>query len=158
MMRNHQSLGSSVANSVRQGSIAGPEPTADFQILQVINNSLTIDGSEVTRVVVFHANSPTDEPSPSCKGGVPSSTPGEECNVYDAQNFDDNIAEFGCKYPSNLDSFWCPTDREDRGSNMMTDTDLIGVYIEVEHSFATGFFGQTLTLSRTSILPLERGK
>ena len=157
MMRNYQSLGSSVAESVRQGSISGPEPLADFHVLTALEDNLVISRSELTRVVVFHASSPTDVPTTACRSGIPSSVPGSECNVYSVNDLDRTEAEFGCKFPNYLDSYWCPTTRRDSGLNM-AETDLLGIYVEVEHGFVTGFFGQTLTLSRTTILPLERGK
>lgn len=157
MMRNYQSLGSSVAEAVRQGSISGPEPLADYHILSVLEDNLVVSRSELTRVVVFHASSPTDEPPTGCRNGIPSTALGHECNVYTVNDLDRPKENFGCKAPGTLDSFWCPTARHDGGINF-SETDLVGIYVEVEHSFATGFFGQTLTLSRTSILPLERGK
>jgi hypothetical protein len=156
MMRNYASLGATVQESVRVGSISGPELNADYRILTAVEDNLVVSRSELKRVVVFHADSPNDEPTLACKQGIASSVVGQECNVYTVDDLALPETAFGCKVPGALDSFWCPTVREDGGISF-ADTDLIGVYLEVDHEFVTGFFGQKLDLSRMSILPLERG-
>jgi hypothetical protein len=149
LMRTHLSVGSATENGVREASVAGKSPTADFAILQAIRGDLTVSEDEITRVIVFKPSSIGADPAASCLAGA--SVPGT-CNVYTGADLRRPKADFGCL--SALDASWCPTTRSDR----VDSPDLIGVYVEINHELLTKFFGDGVALSRVAILPIERGK
>ncbi len=149
MMRTHLSVGTATEDGVRRASVEGKSPTADFDILQAIRADLVVSTDDVTRVIVYKPASLGADPSPSCLSG--NSVPGV-CNVYSGADLLVAKEDFGCK--GALDSYWCPTTRSDK----VESPDVIGVYVEVNHDLLTKFFGDGVTLTRVSMLPIERGK
>jgi len=156
LMRDSLSVGNSVQEAARQGSLSGPEPDADYKILDRLERNLLMPTSDVRKVVVFRARTPTDAPDPACLSGVGTPAAGRECNVYGPSDFARPKSDFSCSGGgSGVDVGWCPKDRHDSGQSFDA-TDLLGVYVEVEHDYVTGFFGNSLTIERQSIVPLER--
>lgn len=149
MMRTHLSVGTATEDAVRRGSVEGKSPTADFEILQAVRSDLVVGKDDINRVVVYKPASIGADPPASCLAGA--SIPGV-CNVYTGDDLLRPKADFGCL--SGLDASWCPTTRSDK----VESPDVIGVYIEVNHEYLTKFFGDGITLSRVSMLPIERGK
>ncbi len=67
---------------------------------------------------------------------------------------------FGCTSSSdNIDRAWCPMSRMDSLSDQRTATELgtdyVGIFVQAQHGFLTGFFQNTTTLSATKIIRIE---
>lgn len=145
--RTRNSVGNAVASGVRAASVGTNNDTADYNTVRAVADALDITGVDITRIVIYRATSPTDDPSATCSGGL--SVTGE-CNVYTPAHFALTAAEFGCGVTA-PDRFWCPTSRgADVGS-----LDLIGVEITAEHRYMTGFLGDSFTFTTNSVLPVE---
>ena len=56
----------------------------------------------------------------------------------------------------NLDRYWCPTDRKNSLSG--TGTDYVGVWMKIEHPWLTKMFGNTKTLTDSSVIRIEPRK
>ncbi len=145
----------------RAASVAGKDDEADFLILQSIGHGLsTMDPSQITRIIVYKADSPEDPVPPSCLN-APQAGPTDFCNVYSASDLNEEFYEldgstndvFGCSSGVSDDRHWCPTTRD--VSLTAPPPDYVGVYVETTHPFITGMFGTGLTLDRTAIVRLE---
>ena len=59
--------------------------------------------------------------------------------------------------PASLQRNWCPTDRNyaAKATNGNGPPDFLGLYIEFEHRWFTGLFGDKFTLTSTTVTRLE---
>ena len=154
MMRDYTALRGTVHEGARAATVIGDNVTADFHILEVIEDSgAPLDDDAIQKVVVFRATGPDDEVDPGCLLG---SSDALDCNLYLPASFAVDAIDFGCRVDRTLDKYWCPTDR------VVIQTaanggppDFIGVYVEIERQLLSGFFGDTQTLTHTQILRLE---
>ncbi len=114
------------------------------------------------------ANNTDKETHPAADG-----TP--ECNVYvpgdfaltliddpDGDGIGPPTGNFGCFTNFSADRRWCPLVRDDAVSGSADPTlgpgdgtDYVGIYVEVNHTFLTGFFQSTTTLKSTKIVRIE---
>ncbi len=94
-----------------------------------------------------------------------------ECNVYvrgdfglaliddpDGDGIGPDTNYFGCLSGYSVDRAWCPLVRDDAisGDGVTGDnTDYVGIYVEVNHTFLTGFFQNSTTITSTKIVQIE---
>ena len=150
-----------VANMTRAGArtsvSAGARSTADFEILQSIKGAGNALGSgNLQYVVVFKATSGTSAlPSASCQTGSVTGL----CNYYTPSQLDLAKTSFGtCNNngDATVDGAWCPVKRVNTLSgNAGTGPDLVGIYIKTVHPYVTHLFGNSLTLSDTTVMRVE---
>lgn len=78
-------------------------------------------------------------------------------NFYDPMNAGVKTAHFGCENDSdNVDWGWCPLVRQDSiGANGGQGPDFVGVYVQTQHQFLTGFFQTSKTLGSQRIIRIE---
>ena len=140
------------ARVVRQLGLAGE---ADAETLRTVAAGLSGIGADVSRVIVYEANGDGDMPS-ACLAASAGYNGGANCNVYDANSIA-NLGSAGWwgtgSSCGSADDNWCSaTDRDD---TQATAT-YIGVYVEIERSYLTGFFGGgTHTMSEATVMRIE---
>jgi Flp pilus assembly protein TadG len=144
----------------RSGSSLGDNRYADYQLLQVVNSSLSsVPGADIERVIVYRSTAADGEVPASCLAvnatGTSSKGVNGLCNVYSAaQVSSTSFSGWGgvtaCAGGS-WDSSWCPTSR----SNDRPGADYLGVYVEVSKDAATGLFTDEFTMKRSSVFLLE---
>ncbi len=90
-----------------------------------------------------------------------------ECNIYLPGDFSLNYLDpaspgtktthFGCENdPDNVDWGWCPLVREDAvNANGNTGPDFVGIYVQMNHVYLTGFIQSESTLSSQKIVRIE---
>lgn len=144
LFRAKLALANSTDEAVRQASIVGNRPTADYEILQQVLTHSTANASSIDQVVVFRAASPTDRPTESCREGISTTN---ECNVYIAEDFNRPPSDFGTC--GALDGNWCPTSRD-----TTTGGDMVGVLIGGTYTPIAAVFGG-VGLDTEAVLPFE---
>jgi len=143
----------------RAGSAAGASPSADYVILRTIEHDLGLDNlKRLKSVVVYKADGPDGSVPRACLSvPVPA---GVECNRYTAAEIflpyvieGQATGHWGCGDAAK-DGGWCPTGR-DSSIASAEGPEYLGVYIEMEHQYLTGFIGQTLPISVDRVVRLE---
>lgn len=157
LMRDNLTLANGTRDGTRTATTMGDDIGADYNILRTIENSTkAMPTDQIDRIVIFNAGGTGGEPTTSCKNGNGSSTAGAQCNVYTASDLDRQKSDFGCKTPSTLDSFWCPSTRKIAQSVASGGPpDYIGVWIEGTHPWVTGLWGDKITITDQVVLRME---
>ncbi len=155
MFRDRVALDGVGHDAARAAAISGNDQNADHHVLEVIADSASpMADDAITMIVIFRADGPSAPVPPACLTGSQDSI--DQCNRYLPMQFDETLDSFGCDPLKNLDRFWCPSERVvTRDVSNGGPPDYIGVYIELERSMITGFFGDDQTLTSTTILRIE---
>ena len=149
--RDYLTLSNAASTGARQAGIQGNSASADWNIIVAIKEaSGAMPLSQITRIAIFKASSPTAGLPTNCDtGGV------ANCNSYDATTVASVSAAIAqpaswgnCTGPT---SYYCPTSRIVSASN----PDYLGVWVQIVHPWITGLFGKTITMTQTSIIRLE---
>jgi Flp pilus assembly protein TadG len=158
--RDYLTTANASANAARQAAIQGNNQTADWYILKAIQKtSSAMPSSQIQTVVIYKATGANDTgPTSACKTASVAST----CNYYSASMIQTAFAaataplSYQTCNAGDPEASWCPTTR----SVVVTGTgpDYVGVWIKVSHPWITGMFGQSLTLTSTSVIQLEPQK
>lgn len=137
---------------------------ADYEALRALSSALSgVENAEISKVVIWKANSYSDPPS-SCTSINPGSsgTFGVSglCNVYSAAQVN-TIAPVGFPATSSQnptctagswDARWCPTSRVNAEGN----GDWIGVWVELDYTSVTGIVpGGSFAFSAQAVYRLE---
>ena len=155
-MRDYLTLANGAQGGARAASIQAEQIDADFQILQAVQREMgAMPKAEIKKIVVFHAATPYDPISATCKGGTavlgtaPSYT--GACNVYTSSSpawWTLLVTDLKCG-AGDLNRFWCSSNRKYAATT--TDghgpPDYVGIYIEIDHPWITGLFGTDIILS-----------
>ena len=178
LFRNYLTVSNTAAEASRAASVYGSNEDADYQILQSAKHGIAAMGAEqLDFIVIWRASGPGDTVPTACfpaNGGTqgpyiggggsgspdPATQPAYdptviECNTY--RNGDLFLAledsagnptdTFGCKGLSgSRDMGWCPIIRFDAVSD---PPDYVGIYVQSEHRYLTGFLKDTSTLTST---------
>ncbi len=165
LFRNYLTVANTTREASRTASVSGSSGEADYLTLRSAEHAFAAWGVEnISMLVIYHADGPDDTVPAGCLVAS-----GSTCNRYTENEFSlslnnadgSNGPYFRCE-PSAVDRFWCPGDRK----TGLTDTDsgfpdgpaYIGVYVEAEHEYITGFFGSTATLKDDRIIRIEPDK
>lgn len=139
MFRSYLAVENLSRSAARIASIERNNATADDLILTRIDNLTAGIQGDVTRVVIFKADTLNAVVPPACANGNPLAG----CNVYTVT--DGNVAGV---IGSGGGSGFAPASR-------VPGQDNVGIYVEFEYQFATGFF-DTMTLSTTTVEVIEQ--
>lgn len=141
MFRGNLAIEDVGRNAARIASIERADPEADRQILTAVANREAQLGGEVTKVIIFSAPTLDAEVPDACidDAGLPRSVSGV-CNAY-GSNYADVASGGGTLITGLTDA------QRSEGQNL-------GVYVEYEHEFVTGFF-DTISLSSTTVEVVE---
>lgn len=136
MFRSYLALEDVTRTAGRVASIERNNVDADTAILASLENSTSLLQGEVQSVVIFRARSLDAELPAGCDAG---SVPGV-CNHYTVASSDFSTA-------TSTGDLWPSTSR--------TEDDNIGIHIEFDYRYATGFLDE-LTLSSTTVQAIEQ--
>lgn len=142
-------------DGARAASVYGSEAESDFLVLQTVRHAVDAIGVDaIDFVVVYRLTDPTADMDADClvasKLGV--------CNRYVRADFDlaleytngNPTPHFGCG-SSSVDRFWCPSDRV----ATLSGADLVGVHVQTNHNYLTGFFGESQSVSESTVIRIE---
>lgn len=128
------------ARSVTQ---LGVNTAADSFAVESIEAALGDLADDVDRIVIYDAAAADGSMPPACQAAAPPGVAGL-CSVYDGTDFG--------TYASWVDGSWPPADR----NNTLSSGDYVGVTIEVERPYITGFLGtSTFNISDTTVMRVE---
>lgn len=142
----------------------GPTDIADQQALLAVTATFEDQADRILQVVIFDAPANGQVP-PGCLDGI--AAPSDPCNIYDANDllFVNSPTYFDAGYdplnPATLTDGcgaagasrnWCPSSR----SSTQATATFVGVYVEFEQNYFTGFFGvDTYTITETTVMRIE---
>lgn len=150
-MNDYLAVSTAVRSGAREASTDGTDLQSDYLVLQAIARAgNAISRAKITRIVIYKATAYGDLPTTQCRGGTPVTG---TCNVYTSSDMSRPSTDFGCISTKNLDRYWCPSSRKDTLTS--GGTDYVGVWMSYTHTWLTKMFGNTLTLSDSSVIRLE---
>ena len=160
LFRNNLTTTNASQEAARAASVAGRSLEADYVTLEILEQGIAAMGLDsLNYAVVFNATVIGNE-LPDGHVCHTASSPGI-CNRYVPADFVHALedasgvptAYFRCTTSGlNLDGDWCP---QDRNAGLGDDSDLLGVYVNTQHTYLTGFFGESQTLDATTLVRLE---
>lgn len=154
LFRNTLTTNNASREGARSASAQGRDPDADYLTIRTVEHGMqAMNLQNLNMVVVFKADGPGAPPPGQC---MTQSVP-NLCNRYVPADFfaekedaDGNpTGEWGCGI---RDVEWCPTDRE---AGALVGPDYIGVFVQTQHNYMTGFFGDSSTIEATTVLRIE---
>lgn len=162
--KDYLALANTSRDGARAASIVGNDTSADFEILQsIVNASNVIDQSDILKIVVYKATSPTTTVPTACTTATVGIA--GTCNVYSANALTLSRTEFGCRVDRTLDKYWCPTattatspaqtGRKVAISGSGGPPDYVGVWVKVKHTWLTGLFGNNLIMTDSTVMRME---
>jgi Flp pilus assembly protein TadG len=159
-----------VSNALRSGTRAlantGEGRLADYNALLAVKSAMSnTPNITVTKVVIFRSATTNGSVPTQCltasaqtAGGVNTTVSGTpvRCNVYSATRYNtfalSNFAGTTSCNSGSWDAVWCPTTRE---GSQAVGADYVGIYMEVEHDFQTGMFGDGISMDDKTIMRIE---
>ena len=145
MFRSYLSLQDVSRNAARVAAVERNDANADLAILQTVQNRLDLLNGDLVRVIIFEADTLASEfgdLSTQCTDPNNPTSQDNECTVYSAMRVEEALAPGG----TSLTNGFRPDQR--------TESTNIGVYIEYEYQYVTGFF-DTRTLTATTVQVVE---
>lgn len=127
----------------RSATQLGINTASDSFSVEAIEAALGDLQDDVTRIVIYEANAADGAMPPACASAAPPGIPGQ-CSIYDKTDFG--------TYGAWTNGSWAPTGRD----NTSASADYVGVTVEVDRPFVTGFFsGRSLSISDTTVMRIE---
>lgn len=142
MFRSHLTLEDTTRTAARVASVERNNANADLAILTRINARVGELNGDVTRVVIFMGDTLGSEVPVACTTTAALDLAGERCNIYPVIDGDMQFV---------VDNW---TARNGIAAAERQALDNIGIYIEYDYNYVTGFF-DTLTLSSTTVEVIE---
>lgn len=167
LFRTYMAIGSAAQDGARTASVLGGDQYADYEIIQDVQRSLTvIPQDQIVNLVVFKATGPNDSAPSVCATSTVGtySTAPKPCNTYvPSRDWNVPVALKGnylClttspPVPPGYATGYCPSTRKDALVGANGPPDYIGIYISVNHKYASKLFGTTKALSATTITRIE---
>lgn len=165
LFRDYLTINDATASGARGASIAGNDANADWLILQGIKSSTSaLAKTGIQKIIVYKAEDSTSTVPAGCllaPSSPPSGVSGS-CNVYNAASLNlDESPHFEDCGPDSYQANWCPTTRKS-AATVNPDPDLnngppdfLGIFIEFDHMWFTGLFGEKFTITSTTVTRLE---
>lgn len=154
LFKSYLTAGYATKAAARADADAARDSLADYDALTAISKGSTgFDRNAVQRVIVFHAQNVSSQPTASCLSGTPSTTPGTECNVYSSKDLSLNSDGF-LSSPDSLN--WNAQSRVDSQSAPPNGPDFVGVTIVANVSTPFSTYGRSFwTVRRTTVVQIE---
>lgn len=143
-------------SGARTVSQLGTYARADQEALLAVVSTFGSDAADVTRVIIFEADSNGDM-HPQCMTTPSASIPSSRhCNRYDATDLanlnDPTYFASATSCSGGASAHWCPTAR----NNVQRNATYVGVYVEFEEQYQTGMFGGgTYTITEAAVMRIE---
>jgi Flp pilus assembly protein TadG len=120
----------------------------DQRVMTALAGALRNSGADIERIVVYRVASsdPNGNTPAPCQVGT---AVADLCNVYDASWLTAPSSWFSCGYGAA--SYYKSCGRYRVGNN----SDYVGVWVKLRHSYVTGLFGPGRTLSKRAVFRLE---
>lgn len=161
VFRDSLALGASTQDGARTASILGNDSNSDYMVIQAVKKSTSVlPKSSIKVLVVFNATAGSTSTVPvSCATATARyQNAGAQCNAYTvADDWASGALQepnYNCTSPG-WSSGWCPTSRKTALTGANSPPDYIGIYLSVNHKYATGLFGNTKLLTSTTITRIE---
>jgi hypothetical protein len=162
LLRNQLTINSAATESARAASVGGNDPDTDFLVLRTVEHGVASMGLQnIRQVVVYRASGPDTDVPTACLTAPVTATATAGCNRYTAADFflplldssGNATGNFRCDTTS-VDRYWCPSDRT---SSLLAagGPDYVGVYIEANHDYVTGFFGASRIVRDQKVIRIE---
>lgn len=157
--KSYLGVSAATASAARVASTQANALSADYHILTAVDRgAAALNRPDIQRIVIFRASDAEDTtPDAACLSGGAGVT--GECNVYFPAAFELGEDEFDCDGVTGTatDTYWCAEDRHAYFANNdgIENPDFIGIYIEYNHEFLTGMFGDSKDFSATTVLRIE---
>ncbi len=152
---DHQAITQSSRSGARVASQLGVRGEADRETLRAVEAGFSSIGGQINRVVIYAAAVDGSMPT-ACETASGGYTGAADCNVYDASHVAqlNNAAQWGSGTSCGpADGNWCSA--TERSDTQQTAT-YVGVYVEYERPYLTGFFGGgTHTVTETTVMRIE---
>ncbi|MEM9563842.1 MAG: TadE/TadG family type IV pilus assembly protein [Actinomycetota bacterium] len=130
-------------SGARSVSQLGIDTEADSFAVQSIEAALGDLSGDLTRIVIYDASAIDGSMSAACAAASPPGVAGQ-CSIYDQTDFG--------TYASWVDGAWPPSGRD----NSLETGHNLGVLVEVDRPFITGFLGGTsFTMTDTTVMKIE---
>ena len=163
LYKDWMSVSNASHDGAREGSAAGVDAYADYDILFVVQRSLAALSKNVDYIIVFKATGPNMPVPGACKtaaAGGGRGVPGS-CNVYYPADWNApsyGQASFGYDAVANpnpalLDVNWPGLSRSDHKTD--PGPDWLGVFVQATHDSLTGISAGNQVLTRTSVIQIE---
>jgi hypothetical protein len=154
IMNDYLAQTSAVRAGARVASTSGTDVYSDYDILRAVGrDGAALADERIKQIVIYKPATFGEAPSATCQAGTPVE---DVCNVYVVADLKRPESDFGCITTKNLDRYWCPTERKDSLSG--TGTDYVGVWMKIDHPWLTKMFGNTKTLTDSSVIRIEPRK
>lgn len=129
----------------RSATQLGVNTAADSFSVQSIEAGLGDLRNDVSRIVIYDASAADGSMPAACAAAAPPGIVGS-CSVYDGTAFG--------TYGAWADGAWLPSGRD----NTANTADYVGVRVEVNRPFVTGFFaGRSFNITDTTVMRIEPG-
>ncbi|MEE9417608.1 MAG: TadE/TadG family type IV pilus assembly protein [Acidimicrobiales bacterium] len=171
LFRNYLTVTQMTRDAARTASAYGDDYDADFRIASIAANTAKVATSgEVKRMVVFRGTNEELSVVPDVCKTVRHDDPLVNSDLTDILSGPENCIiltpdtwadaeRYGCNNFGNtagddpdFDLNWCPTLRDVAATG---GTDYVGVWVEFEHKWVTGLFGDSMTITESMIMRLE---
>ena len=150
-MNDYLSLANASRAGARVASASGNDVYADYGILRAVEReAAALNEDQIDIIVVYKPTNFGEAPTATCQAGNAVSG---VCNVYRPADFARPEADFGCRSDRSLDRYWCPSSRDVSLSG--NGSDYVGVWMKIEHDWVTKMFGNSKTLTDSSVIRLE---
>lgn len=179
LFRNYLTVTQITRDGARSASAFGRDFDADFRSVSIMaNTAQAVTSGDIKRVVIWDATADQDRAvvPEVCKTAAyddiairyvppPSTDPTAwtnpiKCNIFTPDTWLD-AQRYGCDDFANaadgsdewdFDANWCPRYRD---VSQTDGTDYVGVWVEFEHTWVTGLFGENRTITEQMIMRLE---
>lgn len=165
LFRTYMTLATSTQDGARTAAILGNDLGTDYEVIQDVKKSMSaIPTDQIQNLVIFKATGTPAAASvaPSACTGVTTRTQSTAslCNTYvPATDWNTTAADkpkYNCDpVGTGWSKGYCPTDRKVALTGVKSPPDYLGVYIGVQHKYASKLFGSTKLLTETTITRLE---
>lgn len=151
----------------RVASSQGVARLADHAAILAVSSGLrSADSATINKIVIFRSTTSDGTVPAACLTETALTSGGNStarCNVYSTARISQIVsnpaareANFAgtCSGSSQWDRFWCPSTR----NNVQLSTgglDYVGVYVEIAHPTFSKVFGDTITITDTSVMRIE---
>lgn len=161
LFRNYLAVNNAALAGARAASVAGDDEDADFLIVRTVAHGVEAMGLEnLDFIVVYKATGPNSTVPPACLFGPSTAL---ECNRFTQREFFLDLesapgvkTDWACASNAQ-DRFWCPLSRNAQIPDTAADPpiDYVGVFVQGNHQYLTGFLGDETKLTSNRVIRLE---